>query len=560
MSRPLSPSALAANCSAQQVRGVLVSILVASLLLYAAPNRVKADDGDLDKSFGAGGKVITDFSGGEDEATAVAIQNDGKIVAVGSTIKPFVATDRDFALARYNPDGSLDTSFGSGGKVATNFGNSDTALAVAIQPDGKIITAGKAFKNGHTAIDTGYYFALARHNSDGSLDTSFGTGGKVTGDLGLADAIAIQGDGKIVAAGVGLTDSEFPTPAFLVARYNIDGSLDTSFGGGGKVTTEFFPGNTLVGGGGNSVRGVVIQADGKIVAAGSAFNPVAMRTNYALARYNSDGSLDKSFGLGGKVVSAILDDSLAIALTIQAPDKIVVAGSAALRNGTGTALAVARYNSDGSLDSSFGSSRKATDDFFGVGSIVRAVAFRADGEIVAAGSVPRGAKGFDIAVARYNSDGTLDKRFGEGGKVITEFSKDEDDDANAVAIQSDGQIVVAGATDTGDEFALARYNTEQDFALAFESSTISVERGTKVRVTLQVARKGGFSGNVTITHSDTSSLNIKGIPDSISTTDNSVSFKLKIKDGAPTGQQQVTFTGKSVSGLERTTTLNLVIH
>src|SRR5262249_35440418 len=151
----------------------------------------------------------------------------------------------------------------------------------------------------------------------------------------------------------------------------------------------------------------------------------------------------------------------------------------------------------------------------------------ADGEIVAAGSVPTGSKGFSFAIARYNRDGTLDTRFGEGGKVITELSKDEDDDANAVAIQSDGQIVIAGTSETGDEFALARYNTEQDFSLAFEPSTVDAERGTKVRVTLQLARKGGFAGNVTITHSDTSALNIKGLPDSISTTQNGVSFKLK---------------------------------
>jgi uncharacterized delta-60 repeat protein len=558
MSRPLCP-VFSTNRLAQKVPGVFVAVLVASLLSYVAPNRVKADDGDLDKSFGAGGKVITDFSGGEDEATAVAIQNDGKIVAVGSTIKPFVATNRDFALARYNADGSLDKSFGSGGKVATDFGNSDIALAVAIQQDDKIVTAGKAFKNGHSSLDTGYYFAVARHNSDGSLDTSFGSGGKVTGDLGAADALAIQDDGKIVAAGVGLDNSQFPAPAFVIARYNIDGSLDTSFGGSGKVTTAFFPGGA-VGGGGNTVRGVVIQADGKIVAAGSAFNPVAMRTNYALARYNSDGSLDLSFGSGGKVLTSILDDSFAIALTIQSHNKVVVAGSASARDGSGTAFAVARYNSDGSLDATFGAGGKATADFFGIASIVRAVAFRADGEIVAVGSVPRGSKGFDIAVARYNGDGSLDTRFGGGGKIITEVSKDEDDDANAVAIQSDGQIVAAGATETGTDFALARYNTEQDFALAFEPSSINAERGTTVPVTFQITRKGGFGGNVTIAHSDTSPLKIRVKPDALSTTDTTVRFKLKIKGGAPTGQQQIMFTGKSDSGLERTTTLNLVIQ
>jgi uncharacterized delta-60 repeat protein len=560
MSRPLSLTLFGTGRSSNKVRSLLVLILFTSLLTYVERSRVKADDGDLDRSFGTDGKVITDFSGGEDEAAAVAIQGDGKIVAVGSTIKTLIGATRDFALARYNRDGSLDTSFGAGGKVATDFGNADLALAVTIQQDDRIVTAGKAFKNGKSAIDTGFCFAVARYNSDGSLDKSFGSGGKVIGDLGEADAIAIQGDGRIVAAGAGLTASEFPTPAFGVARYNVDGTLDTSFGGKGNVITEFFPGNTLVSGGGNKVRSVAIQVDGKIVAAGSTFNPVTMRTNYALARYNSDGSLDMSFGSSGKVITPILDDSFAIALSIQLPDSIVVAGSDATRDGSGTALAIARYNTDGTLNTSFGSGGKATNAFFGVGSVVRAITFTADLEIIAAGSVPTGSKGFSFAIARYNRDGTLDTRFGEGGKVITELSKDEDDDANAVAIQSDGQIVIAGTSETGDEFAVARYNTEQDFSLAFEPSTVNAERGTKVRVTLQLARKGGFAGNVTITHSDTSALNIKGLPDSISTTENSVSFKLKIKGGASTGQQQITFTGKTDAGLERTTTLNLLIE
>lgn len=557
MISPLSPTVLRTNCVTRQVLGILMLVL-ALLLSYTGPTPVRADDGDLDKSFGAAGKVITDFSGGEDEATAVAIQDDGKIFAVGSTTKPFVAANRDFALARYNTDGSLDTSFGSGGKVATEFfGKNDFALAAAIQQDGKIVAAGRHFKVGSDAASTGYYFAAARYNSDGSLDTSFGSGGKVTGDIGELDAIAIQNDGKILVAGFTFSGSGFEiTTAFALVRYNGDGSLDTSFGSGGKITTDFFGGSIVAPR--TNVRAVSIQSDGKIVAAGSAYNSATRSSFFGLARYNDDGSLDTSFGSGGKVTTAILDTCAAIALTIQSDNRIVVAGSASTIGGL-SGFAVTRYNGDGSHDKSFGSGGKATADFFGSGSIVRAVAFGADGEIIAVGSVSKGSKGNDFAVARYSSDGSLDTRFGGGGKVFTELSKDEDDDANAVAIDSDGQIVAAGATATGDDFALARYNTEQDFALGLEPSAINAERGTKVRVTLQVARKGGFGGNVTITHSDTSPLKIKGLPDSISTTDTTVSFKLKIKDGAPTGQHQITFTAKSDTGLERAATLRLEI-
>lgn len=558
MISPLSPVVLRTNGVTRKVLGVLMLVL-ALLLSYTGPTPVRADDGDLDKSFGAGGKVITDFSGGEDEATAVTIQSDGKIIAVGSTSKPFVNANRDFAIARYNTDGSLDTSFGSGGKVATDFfGKNDFALAAAIQQDGKIVAAGRHFKVFSDGALTGYYFAVARYNSDGSLDTSFGSDGKVTGDFGELDAIAVQNDGKIIAAGFTLIGTGFKiVTAWALTRYNSDGSIDASFGEGGKISSEFFSDNFFFSG--TNVRAVVVQSDGKIVAAGSAFDPIARKTLFALARYSSDGSLDTSFGSGGKVTTAILDSSSAMALAIQSGGKIVVAGSAGPKDAF-PGFAVAHYNSDGSLDTSFASGGKATSEFFPSGSVMRAVSFGPDGDIVAVGSVSKGAKGNDFAVARYNSNGSLDTRFGGSGKVFTELSKDEDDDAEAVAIQSDGQIVAVGATDTGADFALARYNTEQDFALAFEPSTINAERGTTVPVTFQISRKGGFGGNVTIAHSDTSALKIRVKPDSLSTTDTTVRFKLKIKAGAPTGQQQVTFTGKSDSGLERTTTLNLVIQ
>jgi uncharacterized delta-60 repeat protein len=301
-------------------RRVMVLTIIALLSYFSTLDRVQADDGDLDKSFGAGGKVVTDFFGSEDEATSVAIQSDGKIIAVGSTRKPLAGANRDFALARYNTDGSLDTTFGSGGKVATDFfGRDDFALAVAIQQDGKIVATGKHFKVGSDARSTGYCFATARHNSDGSLDTSFGSGGKVTGDLGQADAIAIQGDGKIVVAGWGITDSQFPASAFMLSRYNSDGSLDTSFAGSGKVLTDFFPGSSFTSG--NNARVVAIQADGKIVAAGSAFNYVAKRVDYAIARYNNDGSLDTGFGSGGEVTTPILDGSSAMAVAIHSDGK-----------------------------------------------------------------------------------------------------------------------------------------------------------------------------------------------------------------------------------------------
>jgi len=229
-----------------------------------------------------------------DRAQAQVIQSDGKIVVAGYA---YNGTDYDFALARYNSDGSLDTTnFGSGtGKVTTPFGTgSDQAFAVALQSDGKIVVAGTTRSQGKSD------FAVARYNSDGSLDeTNFGNGtGKVTLSIGSDDAIAyavaIQpADGKIVVAGVA---SNAENTDFALARFNSDGTIDdTGFGAGtGMVMTDF--------GAGDIANALVLQSSGKIMVAGNADMGAGTKSDFALARYNSDGSLDTTgFGSGGKV-------------------------------------------------------------------------------------------------------------------------------------------------------------------------------------------------------------------------------------------------------------------
>jgi len=206
-----------------------MAVLALALAAAALPGAAVAAPGDLDTSFGTGGKVTTDFGPGSNSAAAVAIQADATIVAAGSS------GSGHFALGRYNTDGSLDTSFGSGGKVTTEVGGIfEAASAVAIDANGKIVAAGGTAPSGFCC-----QFALARYNSNGTLDTSFGSGGKVTtffGAIATASAVAIQTDGKIIAAG-GKFDP-FGT-GFALARYNSDGSLDTSFGSAGKVVTSF---------------------------------------------------------------------------------------------------------------------------------------------------------------------------------------------------------------------------------------------------------------------------------------------------------------------------------
>jgi uncharacterized delta-60 repeat protein len=190
--------------------------------------------GSLDVVLAATGQLPTDFNLGNDAAHAVAVQQDSKIVVIGENDQ----TDSSFALARYNLNGTLDSSFGTGGKVTTLLSASQNGVArgVVIQPDGKIVVAGYAGAGSH------HLFALARYQPSGSLDSSFGTGGKVTTDLGnnaLANSVALTADGHIVVAGS--LDETGPTSdsLFAVVRYNSDGSLDTTFNSTGIVTTKF---------------------------------------------------------------------------------------------------------------------------------------------------------------------------------------------------------------------------------------------------------------------------------------------------------------------------------
>jgi uncharacterized delta-60 repeat protein len=415
-------------------RPSLIFIGVAALVIGLA-SPAAAPPGDLDPTFDGDGKVTTDFDSSTDQANGVALQADGKIVAAGLAI---VSGNFDFGLARYNTDGSLDITFDGDGKVATDFaGGLDQAIGVAVQPDGKIVTAGHATVSGTSD------FAIARYNPDGSLDSTFDLDGKVTTDFG-GDAdegygVAIQADGKIVAAGWGIVSG---TLDFAIARYNPDGSLDTTFDLDGKVTTDFDGSN-------DEGRAMAIQADGKIVAAGLAI--VSGTLDFGLARYNPDGSLDTTFSGDGKVTTDFGSNEEGFGVAIQGDGKIVTAGRAPV-SGTSD-FALARYNANGSLDTTLSGDGRLTTDFALGFDLANAVAIQANGKIVAAGLADS-----DFALARYNTDGSLDTTFNVDGRVTTDFAGSTDD-ARAVAIQANGRIVAAGrAFISGNpDFALARY-------------------------------------------------------------------------------------------------------
>jgi uncharacterized delta-60 repeat protein len=416
--------------------GSVAFVVVTADLVGAAP-------GDLDPTFNGDGKVTTHFNI-SDEAHGVAIQPDGKIVAAGFAWCPPCAggptEPHDFALARYNRDGSLDPTFDGDGRVTTDFANSiDEALAVAIQGDGKIVAAGFASISG---VD----FALARYNPDGSLDLTFDGDGKVTTDYGFGSSqihgLAIQVDGKIVAAGYGASTAQ----DFFLARYLSNGFLDPTFDGDGKVTFLGFGPNH------HQAHAVAIQSDGKIVASGCT-SCSSSSGNFALARLNTNGSLDFTFDGDGKAITDFLgDEDQANAVAIQADGKIVAAGFSSFS--FDDTFALARYNTDGSLDPTFDGDGRVTTQF-GSGDEAWGVAIQRDGKIVAAGLACRFCfAGGDFGLARYNLDGSLDTTFSGDGKVTTDFGF-ANDQAFSVALQGDGKIVLAGVAD-GD-FALARY-------------------------------------------------------------------------------------------------------
>lgn len=437
-------------------RAAIVLTLAVLLSSSTVLPTAHASAGDLDPNFGSGGKVTTDFG-----ATLlsgafindVAIQPDGKIIAVGIFHK--TDFDRDIAIARYKNDGSPDRSFGTRGRVVTDLGLTQAdsfSQSVTIQSDGKILIA----------VSGGPVFTitLARYNNDGSLDQTFGSGGLLKTDIrGTAlQRLVIQPDGKIVVPGVSLNG--FFTD-FVVARYNPDGRADLTFGTGGKVITDF-------NGFSDSPSSILLQSDGKILVGGRGGSP-DFGSDFVIARYESNGVPDLAFGAAGKVSTDFFrgEDGI-LNLNVTPDGKIIAAGVAARPGEFVGPLALARYDADGIPDSTFSVAGKATGPVINSFTPPRAIAFQPDGKIVAAAISFTNFQ--DFGVTRYNSDATIDLNFGSGGIASTDFAGNLES-ASAIAIQSDGKIIVGGAAHVGlnSQFALVRYQT----SLRITSASVS---------------------------------------------------------------------------------------
>ncbi|MBX3052318.1 MAG: cadherin domain-containing protein [Caldilineaceae bacterium] len=451
----------------------ILALALAPTAWATVPAAITAN-GDLDPAFDTDGRVSTDLGGGE-RANGIAQQPDGRIVAAGTS-------NNDFAVTRYLPDGSLDTSFSGDGQVITDLGGSERGNAVAIQPDGKIVVAGTSNQD----------FALARYNPDGSLDTSFAGDGLVTvstdplgGNFRAAEgtSVAIQTDGKILVGG---SIKQGEPRKFALVRLLSDGILDQSFDSDGFATSQFDPGGLAD----EEIKDISVRADGEIAAVGE-----YKSGQFALARYNPDGSLNASFGSGGRVtVSNKVSTGYGVGW--QADGSIVAAGSKSVTaqnsanciDSSGKKCEyddfwLARFNGNGSLDPNFGTGGEVTaainsrgNDDNGRGLLVQA-----DDKIIVFGYSDMAVHTFsnggdqqnvsianDFSLVRFSGAGLLDASFGISGTVTTPFFRtcginqcDTGDEAHAGLIQADGKIVLAGVTGTESNsttnFALARY-------------------------------------------------------------------------------------------------------
>lgn len=412
---------------------------LAAVTALVFPALVSATRGDLDPTFGSGGKVTTDF-GASETGWAVAVQPDERIIVAGDRVGP--GSFDDFVLARYSTNGRLDRSFDGDGKAVTDFaGRQDGAFDVAVRGDGRIVAVGSSRLGGGSVI------ALARYNRDGSLDSTFGAGGKVLttfppSNFAAASAVLLQADGKILVGGH--AGQRFAS-GFALARFLPNGALDPSFGGGGRVITPIPQRDN------DRVFALAVQPDGKLVAAGGSFERESV---VVLARYAADGTPDLSFGGDGIAVASFRPiDMVPTRLFVLRNRKLLVAGYGG----------VTRFAANGSLDRGFGEGGRARS-----GNVdAYTAAIQPDGKILVIGTTQSTGRpaGRDFGVARLTADGRLDPTYGRRGTVGTGFSPRSDDQALDGVLLPDGKLVISGMSDPAPEpgsfgpwdFAVARY-------------------------------------------------------------------------------------------------------
>jgi uncharacterized delta-60 repeat protein len=422
-----------------------ISMLV--LIAAASPVALSAD-GDLDTSFGATGKVVTNTT--LDEAlNRIAVQSDDKIVAAGTETNGSTGM-QSCLIVRYAANGAIDATFAANGKFAMTFGNQACQLYdVAVQADGKIVAAGVSSNK----------FLIVRLNQNGSLDTTFNGTGFNDAITGTGNALEIEPQtGKIVVGGAVTVISGGFRIDFQILRLNPNGTLDTTFDGDGVATTRIGEANFLSQIGIDDLK---FQADGKIVAVGTTAT-ANVSENFTVVRYNTNGSLDTTFNGSGFVVTTYAGNnkSRATAVAVQADGKIVVIGDNDASASAGRFFTIVRYNANGALDANFGSGGFVLAPQ--VSTFGSDVLIQTDGKILAVARATVNGQD-DFYVLRLTpQNGAPDLTFGSNGGVTTNFTGR--DEAKSIALQSNGKIIVGGFTynlqpgpNIQLDFALARY-------------------------------------------------------------------------------------------------------
>jgi uncharacterized delta-60 repeat protein len=465
--------------------------------------------GDFDGSFGSGGTVVLGVAGMGWNGTSASVQTDGKVLAAGW------AGAKGLVVRLSGADGSLDPSFGSGGEAAIQMGTGGTPLtlliAMALQPDGKIVVGGYA-----SDASEHQQFVVARLNTDGSLDSTFGTGGVVAQQLGAgatpfssATAIALQPDGKILVAG-GASNASGKSQV-LVARLNTNGGFDASFGGTGTIIQQLGSGGTPA----SRAETAALQADGKLVVAGSATEGSGKEA-LLVARLNGDGSFDPSFGSGGTVLTQLGGGgspfSRVSALALQPDGKVLAAGTATEGAGK-SALLVARLNGDGSVDSSFGSGGTVLTQW-GAGASPYtngdAIALQPNGKVLLGGNSSDGSGNGMFLVTRLNSGGVRDASFGSEGVLRRQLGPGAGpySSVNALALQPAAKVIAVGtANDSsgGNQALIARLVTDSPPSAAFAVLTNPARVGEPVSFDASASGDDGTIGSYSWDFGDGSS-------------------------------------------------------
>jgi uncharacterized delta-60 repeat protein len=376
-----------------------------------------------------------DFGGSNDSASKILIQPDGKIVVIGTALG-------DFAVIRLSNLGTIDSTFGNNGNLTIDFGANDAALSGVIQTDGKIVLSGSYAWNTESSD-----FALARLLGNGTLDPSFGTGGKVTVDFSqydTADSIALQNDGKLLIGGHSYFRSN---DDFIAARLSADGRLDNSFANSGITNTDI--------GSRDFGYSIISLPDQSTLLAGASGSGVG------IVKYTASGLLDTNFGQGGKVVLNDFAHSQVVRVITSSDGKIFI--GADTNSGSSRDFSIIKLNANGTIDTNFATQGRASFDFDGRNDYLSDLLIASDGKILLIGT-----SSGDFSALRLNTNGSLDTSYGSNGKVITDIGG-INDTANSAALQNDGKLVVAG-TSNGN-FAVIRYSSSGDLDQSFADKT-----------------------------------------------------------------------------------------